>query len=149
MPHDESSDVGVRLVQDRSSEAERARVPFRKHGAHATICRAFRRGWIAAWNAHDLPRILSHYDDDFEMASPRIVEIAGEPSGVLRGKASVGAYWERALRIIPDLRFEKLGVFVGACSIAIHYRNQAGRLAVETFEVGDGGRVIRAAAHYA
>ena len=41
------------------------------------------------------------------MASPRIVEIAGEASVVLRGKASVGAYWERALRFIPDLRFEK------------------------------------------
>src|ERR1700723_3107179 len=26
--------------------------------------------WIAAWNAHDLPRILSHYADDFEMSSP-------------------------------------------------------------------------------
>ncbi|MDP9034348.1 MAG: nuclear transport factor 2 family protein [Myxococcota bacterium] len=104
--------------------------------------------WIAAWNAHDLPRILSHYEEDFEMASPRIVEIAGESSGVLRGKASVGAYWEKALRLIPDLRFEKLAVFVGARSIALHYRNQAGRLAVETFEIGETGRVVRAAANY-
>ncbi len=104
--------------------------------------------WIAAWNAHDLPRILSHYEEEFEMASPRIVEIAGESSGVLRGKASVGAYWEKALRLIPDLRFEKLAVFVGARSIALHYRNQAGRLAVETFEIGETGRVVRAAANY-
>jgi hypothetical protein len=104
--------------------------------------------WIAAWNAHDLARVLSHYDDDFEMASPRIVDIAGEPSGVLRGKANVGRYWETALRAIPDLRFDKLAVFVGARSIAIHYRNQAGRLAVEVFELGAGGKVVRAAAHY-
>jgi hypothetical protein len=48
----------------------------------------FAEEWIAAWNAHDLPRVLSHYDDDFEMASPLIVAIAGEPSGVLRGKKS-------------------------------------------------------------
>jgi hypothetical protein len=105
--------------------------------------------WIATWNARDLPCILSHYENDFEMASPRIVEIAGEPSGVLRGKESIGAYWEKALRIIPDLRFEKIGVYVGARSVAIHYRNQAGRLAVEVFEIGEGGRVVRAAAHYA
>jgi hypothetical protein len=109
----------------------------------------FAEEWIGAWNARDLPRILSHYEDDFEMASPRVVEIAGEPSRVLRGKASVGAYWEKALRLIPDLHFEKLGVFVGARGLAIHYRNQAGRLAVETFEIGDSGRVVRAAAHYA
>jgi hypothetical protein len=56
------------------------------------------------------------------MASPRIVEIAGEAPGVLRGKESIGANWEKALRIIPDLRFEKLAVFVGARSLAIHYR---------------------------
>ena len=105
--------------------------------------------WIAAWNAHDLPRILSHYEDDFEMASPRIAEIAGEPSGVLRGKASVGAYWDQALRLIPDLRFELLGVLIGARSVALHYRNQAGRLAVVVLELGSSGRVARAAAHYA
>jgi ketosteroid isomerase-like protein len=109
----------------------------------------FAEEWIAAWNAHDLPRVLSHYRDDFEMSSPRIVEVAGEPSGILRGKASVGAYWAKALRLVSDLRFEKLGVFVGVSTLAIHYRNQAGRLAVETFEFADTGHAIRAASHYA
>jgi hypothetical protein len=74
----------------------------------------FAEEWIAAWNAHDLVRILAHYEDDFEMASPLIVEIAGEPWGVLPGKEKIGAYWEKALRLSPDLRFEKLGVFIGA-----------------------------------
>ena len=113
------------------------------------VAERFADEWIAAWNAHDLARVLSHYEDDFEMASPLIVEVAGEPSGVLRGKASVGAYWEKALTLIPDLRFEKLAVFVGVRSIALHYRNRAGRLAVETLEIGETGRVVRAAAHYA
>ena len=105
--------------------------------------------WFAAWNAHDLARILSHYDDAFEMASPRIVDIGGEPSGVLRGKENVGRYWEKALRALPDLRFEKLGVFVGVRSVALHYRNHAGRIAIEVFEIDANGRVIRAEAHYA
>jgi ketosteroid isomerase-like protein len=30
--------------------------------------------WVAAWNSHDLERILAHYTDDFEMRSPLIVE---------------------------------------------------------------------------
>jgi hypothetical protein len=104
--------------------------------------------WIAAWNAHDLPRVLSHYEDDFEMASPLIIEVAGEPSGVLRGKKNVGAYWEKALGLSPDLRFEKLGVFMGVHSFAIHFRNQKGRLSVETFEIGGRGLVTRSAAHH-
>lgn len=109
----------------------------------------FAEEWISGWNAHDLPRILSHYEDDFEMASPRIVQIAGELSGVLRGKESVGAYWEKALRLLPDLRFERLAIFVGARSIALHYRNQTGRMVIEVFEFGASERVVRAAAHYA
>ncbi len=108
----------------------------------------FAEEWIAAWNAHDLPRILSHYEDDFEMSSPIIIEIAGEPSGVLRGKKNVGAYWEKVLGLSPDLRFEKLGVFTGVRSLAIHLRNQKGRLSVEVFEIGATGRVTRAAAHH-
>jgi hypothetical protein len=51
----------------------------------------FAEEWISAWNAHDLVRILSHYENDFEMASPRIADIAGEPSGVFCGKESIGA----------------------------------------------------------
>lgn len=121
------------------------------NSSHITrdFANSFADEWISGWNAHDLPRILSHYEDDFEMASPRIVEIAGELSGVLRGKASVGAYWEKALRLVPDLRFEKLAVFVGARSIALHYRDQTGRLVIEVFEFGASERVVRAAAHYA
>ena len=34
--------------------------------------------WIEAWNAHDLGRVLAHYDDDFEMSSPFIEALAGE-----------------------------------------------------------------------
>ena len=108
----------------------------------------FAAEWIASWNTRDLLRILAHYADDFEMASPRIAEIAGVPAGVLRGKSAVGAYWGKALALIPELHFELLATFVGARSIALHYRNHAGRLAVEVFELGDDGKVVRAAAHY-
>ena len=50
---------------------------------------AFAREWINAWNAHDLERIFLPYSDDFEMASPLIVERMGVPTGTLKGKAAV------------------------------------------------------------
>jgi ketosteroid isomerase-like protein len=31
---------------------------------------SFASSWASAWNAHDLDRVLEHYEDDFEMASP-------------------------------------------------------------------------------
>lgn len=46
----------------------------------------FARQWVEAWNAHDLERILAHYEDDFERTSPVIARLAGEASGTLRGK---------------------------------------------------------------
>ena len=103
--------------------------------------------WIAAWNSHDLERILGHYRDDFVMSSPRIAAIAGEPSGVLRGKAAIGAYWARAIAALPDLHFTLVATFVGADSVALHYEGVRGA-AIEVFFFDDTGQVSRAAAHY-
>lgn len=108
----------------------------------------FAAEWVAAWNAHDLPRILSHYADDFEMASPYIAQIAGEPSGVLKGKTAVGAYWQAALARMPELRFDLKEILVGAQSLTLYYRGARG-MAAEVFCFDDQGRVIQAAAHYA
>ena len=48
----------------------------------------FAAEWIASWNAHDLDEILSHYDEDFEMSSPVIVQLQADPTGILRGKSA-------------------------------------------------------------
>lgn len=109
----------------------------------------FAADWIASWNAHDLERILSHYADDFEMSSPVIVQVAGEPSGTLRGKATVGAYWKKALGMIPDLQFELLSVLTGVNSLVLYYKGARGRLAAEVFHFDPDKKVVRAFAHYA
>jgi hypothetical protein len=110
---------------------------------------SFANEWIAAWNSHDLERILSHYTEDFEMASPLIVERLGEPSGVLKGKTAIRSYWARGLAAKPPLRFELLGVFAGVRSITIHYRSIGRRDAAEVLQFNERGEVVRAAAHYA
>jgi ketosteroid isomerase-like protein len=109
----------------------------------------FASNWVAFWNAHDLERILSHYADDFEMSSPVIVQIANEPTGTLRGKAAVGAYWDKALQLIPDLKFELLTILVGVGSITLYYMGARSRLAAEVFHFGPDLKVTRAFAHYA
>ena len=108
----------------------------------------FAADWIDAWNAHDLERVLAHYADDFEMSSPFIVQIANEPSGTLRGKDAVGAYWSKALTLIPDLRFELICVLLGIDSLVLHYKGARGRMAAEVFHFGAGRKVLKAFAHY-
>lgn len=108
----------------------------------------FARDWIEAWKGHDLERILSHYAEAFEMTSPVIREIAGEPSGTLKGKAAVGAYWAKALTLIPELRFDLITTLIGVNSITLYYRGTRG-LAAEVFHFGPDRKVISAYAHYA
>lgn len=81
----------------------------------------FARDWTDSWNSHDLQRILSHYADQFEMSSPVIIEVAGEPSGTLKGKDAVGAYWAKALSLMPDLWFELVTTLIGVNSIALYW----------------------------
>ena len=108
----------------------------------------FAREWVDSWNRHDLDRVLSHYSDDFEMASPLIIQIAGEPSGTLKGKAAVGAYWKKALQLVPQLRFELLETLVGVNSLTVYYKSARG-LSAEVFHFGPDRKVVRAYAHYA
>jgi len=108
----------------------------------------FATDWLAAWNAHDLPRILSHYSDDFEMRSPVITQITGRADGCLQGKDAVGAYWQKALARFPDLRFEPICTLVGIDSVVIHYVGATGKRVAEVFTFNETGLVCRAHAHY-
>jgi hypothetical protein len=108
----------------------------------------FATEWIAAWNSHDLERILAHYEDNFEMSSPIIAALVGEPSGKLRGKAAVGAYWARALQKTPDLRFEFVTALAGVDSVTVYYKGHRG-LSAEVLHFSPAGRVRAAFAHYA
>ena len=107
----------------------------------------FAADWIDAWNTHDLDRVLSHYTDDFEMSSPVIIKVAGEPSGTLQGKEAVGRYWAKALQLIPDLHFELISTLVGVNSITLYYKSARG-LSAEVFHFNKDGKVTRAYAHY-
>ncbi|GAM10899.1 snoaL-like domain protein [Geobacter sp. OR-1] len=109
----------------------------------------FAADWIDAWNSRDLERVLSHYSDDFEMHSPVIIQVAGEPSGRLKGKDAVSAYWAKALGLIPDLHFEPVATLIGVDSITLYYKGARGRLAAEVFHFGADGKVHTAFAHYA
>lgn len=113
-----------------------------------TQAQTFAREWIDSWNSHDLNRILSHYSDDFEMTSPFIVGVMNEPTGTIKGKENVRAYWAKALERIPDLHFELIEVLASVNSIAIYYHAVLGKRAVELLFFDKDGKVGRGIAHY-
>jgi hypothetical protein len=108
----------------------------------------FAAEWVAAWNAHDLEAVLSHYTDDFTMTTPMIKNLLGLESGTLQGKQAVGDYWRAALQKIPDLKFSIIETTGGVDSVSIYYDAVLGRRAIETFFFNADGKVYKALATY-
>ena len=109
---------------------------------------AFAREWIAAWNAHDLERVLAHYAADVELSSPLAAERVPDSGGSVRGKAALRAYWEPALAANPDLHFELEAVLTAVDGCTILYRNHRGQLVAESLFWNGDGLVTRAAVAY-
>ena len=111
---------------------------------------AFAEEWVAAWNAHDLDRILSHYAVDVVFQSPVIRERLGKASGEVRGQEELRAYWSGAFTGHSDLRFEILDVLPGIGGGAIRYFSHTrGCEVVEVFAFDASGLVARSSAFYA
>jgi ketosteroid isomerase-like protein len=107
---------------------------------------AFAAEWIAAWNSHDLERVLSHYSAGIVFLSPVAQTVVG--NGRVIGISALRSYWGKALAGRPDLKFELLNVLVGHECLTILYRNHRGQHAAETFEFGADGKVVRSFACY-
>lgn len=104
----------------------------------------FSAEWESAWNAHDLDRILSHYDHDIVFRSTKAIALTG--SGEVIGKPALRRYWASALAKQPDLHFRVQRVFQGHQMMVLTYQNHRGVSAAETLEFAPAGLVIRASA---
>ncbi|MFD0277963.1 nuclear transport factor 2 family protein [Kitasatospora sp. NPDC127111] len=102
------------------------------------FARRFAEEWVTVWNSRDLEGVLAHYTDDVVFASPRIVTLFGDPSGEVRGKEALRAYWAKALELLPDLHFTLEDVRVSVDTIVINYRNERGIAVSEGLTFRDG-----------
>ena len=104
--------------------------------------------WVAAWNAHDLDLIMTHYDEAIELTSPVAAKLLGTPDGKVVGKANLKAYFQRGLEAYPELRFRLEDVLWGMNSVVLLYTNQKGTRTAEFMELSAIGKVTRVVANY-
>jgi predicted ester cyclase len=104
--------------------------------------------WVAAWNAHDLEAIMTHYEDAVELTSPVAAQLLGTSDGKVAGKASLRAYFQRGLEAYPDLHFRLADVLCGVNSVVLYYTNQKGTRTAEFMELSATGKVARVVANY-
>ncbi len=107
----------------------------------------FAAEWIAAWNSHDIERIMSHYDESLKFSSPKLVKFISSSGGKLNGKKAVRSYWVKALAAQPGLHFELAAVLKGVESVVIHYKGLDGKLRAEFFLFSEKGIVVESHAH--
>src|SRR5712692_8193340 len=91
--------------------------------------------WVAAWNAHDLDLIMTHYDDAIELISPVAARLLGTPN--------LRAYFQRGLEAYPELHFRLEDVLWGINSVVLYYTNQKGTRTAEFMELSAIGKVAR------
>jgi len=115
------------------------------HAAHLT---ALGQDWIAAWNAHDLERVLALYAEAAEMTSDRIVALEFDPSGTVRGKPNLRAYWGKALQLLPGLHFTLIDLFVSPDSVVVVYENERGKKICEYLRLDAEGRIVQGSANH-
>jgi len=109
---------------------------------------AFGQQWIAAWNSHNLERVLSLYAEDSEMTSDKIQEFGFDSSGTLHGKASLRMYWGKALTLLPNLRFELIETHVSPNSVVVFYRNERGAKICEYLRLNAEGKIVQGSANH-
>jgi len=104
--------------------------------------------WVAAWNAHDLDLIMTHYEDAVELTSPVAARLLETPNGKVAGKAHLRAYFQRGLEAYPELHFRLENVLWGMNSVVLYYINQKGTRTAEFMELSATGKVDRVVANY-
>lgn len=104
--------------------------------------------WVAAWNAHDLDAIMSHYEDGVELTSPVAAKLLGIADGRVVGKASVRDYFRRGLEAYPQLEFRIEDVLWGLNSVVLYYTNQKGNRTAEFMDLSASWKVARVVANY-
>ena len=109
----------------------------------ATVATEIAEEWTAAWNSHDLDKVLALYVDDFEMRSPFIVQRGLSTNGVLKGKAAVRAYWKAGIATAPAVRLELIGALGGVDQVVIYYKSVGRRFVASVLELDDQRRIVR------
>jgi predicted ester cyclase len=104
--------------------------------------------WVAAWNAHDLEEIMTHYEDAVELTSPVAAQLLGASDGRVVGRENLRTYFRRGLEAFPELNFRLTDVLWGVSSVVLCYTNHKGRRTAEFMELSAAGKVARVVANY-
>lgn len=98
--------------------------------------------WFEAFNAHNLEKLLSLYDDEAEHYSPKLKIRHPETKGLVTGKEALQTWWKDAFERLPSLHYKVTSLTSNADRVFMEYlrtvENEDAILVAEVLEIRDG-----------
>ena len=105
--------------------------------------------WIAAWNDHDLDRIISHYAENVTFEASTVVDRWDREDGRLIGRTEVQEQFRKGLELAPNLHFTLEAIFLAPSGYAVLYSRENGNRVVDRVVLNDEGLAAQVTAFYA
>ena len=98
--------------------------------------------WFEAFNAHNLEKLLSLYDEDAQHYSPKLKVRLPETKGLVTGKDALRAWWKDSFDRLPTLHYKVTSLTSNSDRVFMEYirtvDNEEEMLVAEILEVRDG-----------
>jgi len=97
--------------------------------------------WFEAFNAHNLEKLLSLYDDDAQHYSPKLRLRHPETNGLIIGKEALGNWWQDAFDRLPSLHYKVTSLTSNSERVFLEYmrivEGEENMLVAEVLEIKD------------
>lgn len=97
--------------------------------------------WFEAFNAHNLEKLLSLYDDDAQHFSPKLKIRHPETNGFVTGKAALRSWWSDSFDRLPTLHYKVTSLTSNSDRVFMEYirtvENEEKMLVAEILEIKD------------
>jgi hypothetical protein len=98
--------------------------------------------WFEAFNAHNLEKLLSLYDDDAQHFSPKLKIRHPETNGLVIGKNALRNWWQDAFERLPTLHYKVTSLTSNYDRVFMEYirtvEDEENMLVAEVLEIKEG-----------
>ena len=98
--------------------------------------------WFAAFNEHNLEKLLSLYDYNAQHYSPKLKVRHPETQGLIKGKEAMRGWWKDSFDRLPSLQYEVIRLTPYSDRVFMEYirhvQGEADLLVGEMLEIRNG-----------
>ncbi len=107
--------------------------------------------WFEAFNAHNLDKLLSLYDEDAEHFSPKLKIRHPETKGLVIGKEALRSWWKDAFDRLPTLHYKVTSLTSNSDRVFMEYirtvDGEENMLVAEVLEIKEGSIIASRVYH--